>query len=290
MGGPCEIQLYQAQYHDAKCIADAAIAEVQRIEQHWSRYRDDSIISRINDAAGQSAVEVDEETAGLLDYADTAYQQSGGLFDITSGVLRRCWDFKSGEIPTSTAMADILPLVGWQHVSWERPFIRLNQVGMQIDFGGFGKEYAADSAARICRDLGAVHGLVELGGDIHVLGPHPDGSPWIIGIRDPRQPEKAITHIALSEGGMASSGDYERFMLVDGKRYCHILNPETGWPVQDSLAGVSVCAPLCLLAGTGATIAMLRGEHAAKNWLDELGLPWLTVTATCGLEGPLRPY
>ena len=84
MGGPCEIQLYQAQYHDAKCIADAAIAEVQRIEQHWSRYRDDSIISRINDAAGQSAVEVDEETAGLLDYADTAYQQSGGLFDITS--------------------------------------------------------------------------------------------------------------------------------------------------------------------------------------------------------------
>lgn len=290
MGGPCQIQLYGERESAAKVVADAAISEVQRIEQRWSRYRDDSVITQINNAAGADAVRVDSETAALLDYAQAAFEQSDGLFDITSGVLRRAWQFKSGRLPQQAEIDALLPLVGWQHARWERPHFALLKPHMEIDFGGFGKEYAADSAARVCREHGAGHGLVELGGDIHVIGPHPDGSPWRIGIRHPRDPARAVTHIALSEGGVASSGDYERFLEVDGERYCHILNPATGWPVRDACAGVSVAAPLCLLAGTGATVAMLRGASAAPEWLQKLDLPWLTVTATGDLEGPLASF
>lgn len=273
MGGPCELKLYAPNKTALQRAADAAIAEVRRIEQTYSRYRDDSVITAINNAAGKSFISVDDETAALLDYANTAFDQSGGLFDITSGVLRGAWDFKSGQLPSQNTVNALQQKVGWQRVDWQRPNIRLPQSHMELDFGGFGKEYAADAAARICKEQGIQHGLVELGGDIHVIGPHPNGAPWQIGLRNPRAPEQAIHIISVSQGGLASSGDYERFMIVDGKRYCHILNPQTGWPIEGNLAAVSVLAPLCLVAGTGATVAMLKGEKAGKAWLSALGLP-----------------
>ncbi|MBD2858880.1 FAD:protein FMN transferase [Spongiibacter sp. KMU-158] len=277
MASPCELRLYAERASVANKAAELAQAEVLRIEQTYSRYRDDSIVSRINAAAGLGPIAVDPETAALLNYAATAYQQSDGLFDITSGVLRRVWDFKSGQLPSDSAIADILPLVGWDKVHWDGQQILLTQPGMQLDFGGFGKEWAADSAARICREAGIEYGLVELGGDIHAMGPHPDGSPWQIGIRHPRDPENAIAVLPLKSGGLASSGDYERFMVVDGQRYSHILNPKTGWPITESFSAVSVVAPLCLLAGTGATVAMLKGQVEARNWLNSLELPFLLV-------------
>ncbi|NKI19244.1 FAD:protein FMN transferase [Spongiibacter sp. KMU-166] len=284
MASPCELRLYAATRQQADRAAALAQAEVQRIEYKYSRYRDDSVLSAINRAAGQSSLRVDDETAALLGYADTAWQQSGGLFDITSGVLRRAWDFKSGLLPTDAAIAELLPLIGWQRVVWNGREVSLPLAGMQLDFGGFGKEYAADAAARVCGDNGIQHGLVELGGDIHAIGPHPDGSPWRIGIRHPRAPESAIAVLALHSGGLASSGDYERYMVIDGRRYSHLLNPETGWPVTGNLASVSVVAPLCLIAGTGATVALLKGEQGSR-WLETLGLPHLSVDAQGQLGG-----
>ncbi len=285
MGGPCELRLYADSGAQAQAAADAAIAEVMRIEHKYSRYRDDSELSAINRSAGGEPVAVDEETAALLDYATTAHAESDGLFDISSGVLRRAWDFKSGRLPEATELAALRARVGWHKLHWQRPQIRL-EAGMELDFGGFGKEYAADSAARLCREQGIAHGLVELGGDIHVIGPHPGGAPWQIGIRHPRDPERAITVLPLSEGGLASSGDYERYMIVDGQRYCHILDPRSGWPVRDAPAGVSVVAPLCLLAGTAATVAMLKGVEAG-DWLAQLGLPYLCIAGDGGLSGEL---
>ena len=287
MGGPCELKLYAPTRGGVQAGADAAIAEVQRIEKFYSRYRDDSIISAINNAAGKNFIAVDEETAALLDYAHAAFEQSDGLFDITSGVLRGAWDFKSGVLPSQKRVSALRQKVGWQKVEWRPPDIRLQQAGMELDFGGFGKEYAADAAARVCKEQGIEHGLVELGGDIHVIGPHPDGSPWRVGLRDPREPEKAIHIISVRQGGLASSGDYERFMVVEGRRYCHILNPTTGWPVTEALAAVSVLAPLCLIAGTGATVAMLKGEQRGQEWLAALGLPHMWVTSTGELGGSL---
>ena len=136
------------------------------------------------------------------------------------------------------------------------------------------------------RAQGIEHGFVELGGDIAVIGPHPDGSPWRIGVRHPRKPDTALAMLELYEGALASSGYYERSITVDGLRYGHILNPKTGWPVQ-SLASVSVVAPQCLLAGTATTVAMLK-ESAAKDWLQMLELPYLAVTDEAAIFGTLK--
>lgn len=277
MGGPCELKLYGANSPSLQRAANAAMAEVKRIETKYSRYREDSLLSRINQQAGRSSVAVDAETAALLNYADAAFTHSDGLFDITSGVLRRVWDFKSGQLPSVRAIEDCRQLIGWQRVLWDGVSCGLPDSGMEIDFGGFGKEYAADRAAAVCREQGIASGLVELGGDIHVIGPHPDGSPWQIGLRNPRRPEEPIDRVSVSQGGLASSGDYERFMVVDSVRYCHLLNPKTGWPVRESPAQVSVLAPLCLVAGTGATVAMLR-EQSSAQWLESLELPYVSIS------------
>jgi thiamine biosynthesis lipoprotein len=158
---------------------------------------------------------------------------------------------------------------------------------MQLDFGGYVKEYAADRVAALCRELGLCHGLVDLGGDLAVVGPHPDGSAWRVGIRHPRAAAGAIASLALASGGIATSGDYERCLLVDGRRYSHLLNPKTGWPVR-GLASVTVAANHCLIAGTASTVAMLKGRRGAA-WLDRLGLPSLRVDARGNLSGSLAP-
>jgi FAD:protein FMN transferase len=141
---------------------------------------------------------------------------------------------------------------------------------MELDFGGIGKEYAADQAAAICRALGITHGLIDLGGDIAVIGPHPNREPWNIGIKHPRNTNASIASMAVDRGGLASSGDYERSVTIDGRRYCHILNPLTGRPCH-GLAAVSVVADGCLVAGSIATMAMLKGRDGVR-WLSGLRL------------------
>jgi FAD:protein FMN transferase len=279
LGGFCALHVYA----DDNAALRAGEAEALRIESRYSRYRADSIVARINAAAGGAPLAVDEETAALLDYAATAHAQSGGLFDITSGVLRRAWDFRAQRVPAQTDIDALLPLIGWRQVEWARPHIRLPRAGMEIDFGGFGKEYAADRIAAVLRDHGIRHGLVDLAGDICVIGPHADGSAWQIGVQHPRA-EGAIATVPLTHGAIASSGDYERAFVRDGRRYSHILDPRSGWPVQ-GLAAVSVLADQCLIAGTATTCALLLGAEAGPAWLDGLGLPYLTVDARLQLRG-----
>ncbi len=129
--------------------------------------------------------------------------------------------------------------------------------GMELDFGGFGKEYAADRAAAMIHGKGVRHGYVNLAGDIRVVGPKLDESPWLIGIQDPRNKSRTIASIPLFTGALATSGDYERFIEVDGHRYCHIINPRSGYPVT-YWRSVTVVAPLAITAGSYSTIAMLK--------------------------------
>jgi thiamine biosynthesis lipoprotein len=285
MGSPCELHLQAGSTAEARAAADLARAEVDRLERKYSRYRDDSLATRINRSAGDpEGLEVDDETAALLDYAAIAFEQSDGLFDPTSGVLRRAWDFRSGRLPGAGTIAALLPRVGWKRLRWERPRLWLPG-GMELDFGGFVKEYAADRVAEGLRRNGLRHGLVDLGGDLAVVGPHPDGSPWRVGIRDPRRPERALGCIPLHRGAIATSGDYERFMIVDGRRYSHLLDPRSGQPVE-GLASATVVAPHCLVAGTATTVALLRGSRGPA-WLASLGLPHLFVTPDGRLGGSL---
>ena len=195
MGSPCELQLWAASRAEAAPLVAAARAEVERLEAKYSRYRPASLLSRINASAGDAGgVEVDEETARLLDYARTCFETSGGLFDPTSGILRRAWDLRSGRVPAQAEIDALLGRTGWRHVRWCAPRVALTLPGMELDFGGFVKEYAADRVAELCRSLGARHGLVDLGGDLSLVGPHPDGSPWRVGIRHPLRPGRGTAH------------------------------------------------------------------------------------------------
>lgn len=278
MASENEVQLYAATQSEARAAADSAIEEVRRIEAKYSRYRADSVVSRINAAAGLATVEVDAETVQLLDYADTCFKQSGGLFDITSGVLRRVWNFAAGKPPSHDAVQALLPLIGWHQVERRHASIALPHAGMELDFGGFGKEYAVDRAAFVLAERGIRHGCVNLAGDLAVVGSHADGSPWGVGIRHPRAPGALLATLPLHSGAIATSGDYERYFEHEGLRYCHILDPRSGEPVR-GLRSATVSAPTCLVAGTATTIAMLKGDAGGMAWLEALGLPYLAVRA-----------
>ena len=287
MGGPCRLRFACADDVLAGRVITAAETEVRRLEQKYSRYLPDSLTSTINRAAGtQQPVPIDSETAAMLGFAHTLWQQSDGLFDLTAGILRRAWDFRSGRLPAQSAIDRLLPLIGWQQVQWDASSIRLPLAGMEIDFGGCVKEYACDSVGAVLARHGIERGLVDLAGDMVVVGSDSALEPWSVGICHPRRAGAAIATFSLAAGSLASSGDYERCMVVDGRRYGHILNPLTGWPVQ-GLAAVSIAAPQCLVAGGSATIAMLKPEGEALAWLAELGLPWFAVDSAMACHGEL---
>ncbi len=279
MASLCEVVLAADSAAQAQALAQAAEAEVRRIEAKFSRYLADSIVSRINAAAGAQPVLCDDETWSLLGYADSLHQASGGLFDITSGVLRRVWNFKQPRLPDPAALAEVLALVGWGRVErLQQPQgrrVRLPQAGMEIDFGGFGKEYAADRVGALLAQRGVRHGYVNLAGDIRVIGPKPDGTPWQIGIQHPRHKGQLLATIPLAQGGLATSGDYERYFELDGQRYCHVLDPRTGMPVTH-WQSVSVMAPLAVVAGNCTTIAMLK-QAQGLEFLQAAGMTYLAV-------------
>ena len=277
MASRCEVRLAAPDGAAALALAHAAIDEVKRIEAAYSRYRPDSIVGRINAAAGGEAVTCDDETWQVLGDAAHLYDSSGGLFDITSGVLRRAWDFSRPRLPDPARLQALLALVGWPAVERADGRIRLPRAGMEIDFGGFGKEYAADRAVALLQRGGVQHGYVNLGGDMRFTGPQPDGTPWRIGIQDPRRPDGVVASIAISQGALATSGDYERYVEIDGRRYCHVLDPRTGMPVSH-WRSVSVLAPLAVLAGSVSTIAMLKAADGL-SFLAHSGLSYFAVDA-----------
>ena len=282
MGSPCEVQLFAADQTAAQAAADRATAEVERLEARYSRFRSDSLLSEINRVAGAGGgITLDEETIGLIRYADTCFRQSDGLFDITSGILRRAWRFDRNQLPDRAQIDALLDRIGWQKVRWEPPHL-LFPPGMELDLGGVVKEYAADRVAALLWNGGTRHALVNLGGDVRIVGPHPDGGPWHIGVQHPRERGVAIGTLALTHGAVATSGDYERCIVVEGVRYGHVINPKTGWPVRH-MASVTVVGDLCVVAGSASTIAMLK-EEQGPIWLDSLGLPccWIDVEQRTG--------
>jgi thiamine biosynthesis lipoprotein len=278
MAAENEIQVHSEDSALAERAAALAIAEVQRIEAKYSRYRADSVVSRINANAGRVSVPVDQETRALLAYADTCWRQSDGAFDATSGVLRRAWDFKVARVPGDAELAALAACVGWDRVEVGPEGVRLRDRGMELDFGGFGKEYAVDRAALVLREAGIASALVDLAGDIMVVGSQPDGTPWRVGVRHPRDRSRIVATLAIESGAIATSGDYERFIEVDGVRHCHVLDPRTGRSAR-GFQSVTVHAASCLVAGSATTVAMVMGEARGLEWLESFELAYLAVTA-----------
>ncbi|HET8904830.1 MAG TPA: FAD:protein FMN transferase [Saccharospirillum sp.] len=279
MGGPCDLAVFDA----PDSLLDQLEAEVTRLEQRYSRYLPGSLVSAINQGAGTVQV-VDEECAGLLNYADKCFRLSEGLFDITAGVLRRAWDFKRQDIPDPEHLATVCKSIGWDRVDWNGEQLRL-EPGMELDFGGVVKEFAADRLVTLMNEAGYC-GMANLAGDIAVTGPQPDGQPWMLGVRDPLGSDQAMARVALTRGGLATSGDYERGFTRDGVRYSHILNPRNGWPVPEAPRSVTIIADHCIMAGSLATIAMLKGKEA-ESWLVSLEVPFLLCDASMSVSGTL---
>ena len=276
MGGPCEVLVDTDDAEEAESLLAVAEEEARRIERKFSRYRRDNLVHAIHQANG-APVEVDEETALLIDYAAACHELSDGMFDITSGVLRRVWTFDGGRrVPSREAVKQCLRHVGWPRVSWRKPVLTL-PAGMEIDFGGIGKEYAVDrAAARIAERTGHAF-LVNFGGDLYAAGRRRGGQPWGVGIDDPRRTgEAALYRLDVAAGGIATSGDARRFVRWRGKRLGHILNPKTGWPVEDAPRSVTVAASTCLEAGTLSTLACLQGA-GARAFLEEQGAQFWIV-------------
>jgi thiamine biosynthesis lipoprotein len=276
MGSACEVVL--AVNKDAQSIAQMAINEVRRIESKYSRYTSDSVVTHVNQQAGLASVVCDDETWALLAYAAKLHEQSGGLFDITSGVLRQAWNFQLAVLPSAENVNAMRAKVGWHKVLLQNQSVFLPDVGMEIDLGGFGKEYAADRAAQVLQAQGVTSGYVNLAGDMRFLGPKPTGEPWMIGIQDPRRPNQVVATLPMVHGGLATSGDYERYFECDGQRYCHVLNPLTGWPVK-YWRTVSVTAPAAVVAGCTSTMAMLM-EEKGLAFLQATGFDFLAMDHT----------
>ena len=269
MASPCEVHVADASRAIAERVLAAVAAEALRIERKWSRYRTDNVVHEINTAEGR-AVAVDSETARLLDYAASLYELSDGRFDITSGVLREAWRFDgSDRVPSRAAVDALRAKVGWRRVRWRRPEIAL-EPGMQIDFGGIGKEYAVDRAAALAAPLWD-RCLLNFGGDLLATGPSSSARPWRVGIEALADPGRAAKEIELGRGALATSGDARRFLMKDGKRLGHILDPRTGWPVEGAPRSVTVAASTCTEAGMLATFALLHGA-SAEAFLEAQGV------------------
>jgi len=285
MGVPCEIQIYESSRINAKQLIQELAREVSRLDKKYSSYKRESFITEINFAAGSKmGVRIDKETRNLFNHALKCFEESEGLFDVTAGALYRLWDFRNARIPEQNEIDKVLSSVGFHKLHWQGQRLHL-PAGMEIDLGGIVKEYAADATAKLARQLGIRHGLINLGGDFAVIGPQPDNVPWTVGIANPTERRSMMAKIELRDGGLASSGDYERYFEIDGKRFSHILNPKTGWPC-DGLRAVSVAGNLCIVAGSFATIAMLKPEKDALQWLADSSLPYVYMDSSEQISGP----
>ncbi|MEP1446456.1 MAG: FAD:protein FMN transferase [Paraglaciecola sp.] len=271
MASPCELLVETQDPLLANHLTSLAYLEAKRIEQKFSRYLSDNLMSTINKSEG-TPIAIDNEVFRLLEFAETCFQLSAGMFDITSGVLRQAWKFDgSDNLPAPKVVEALMPFIGWGKVKYDQTSITLDK-GMELDFGGIGKEYAVDCVAKVCAEYATTTSVVvNFGGDIQVTRPRQNKQPWLIGIESPEDDNGSTKVLKIVSGGLATSGDARRYLLKDGKRYSHILNPETGYPIENAARSVSVAAPYCIQAGLLATLALLQGANA-EAFLQEQGV------------------
>ncbi|MFT6875666.1 MAG: thiamine biosynthesis lipoprotein [Granulosicoccus sp.] len=273
MANPCEILVDTTDAIVARRVIRDVVTEVRRIEAKYSRYRSDSVISQLNNSEGRERV-LDPETARLFNFAAQCYTISGGAFDVTSGVLREIWCFDgTGHIPLQADVKARLERIGFNRLQFDGTTLTVPQ-GMEVDFGGIAKEYAVDRAiACVIAATPTTTVLVNLGGDLAVTGA-PRSGHWFVGQESASAdrevaPQNSIL-FELSLGALATSGDRYRSIVLEGRRYGHVLDPRTGWPVEDSPNSVTVADMRCTEAGVLSTLALLQGLNA-EAFLEQAG-------------------
>ncbi len=257
-----------------------AYQEMERVENLLSFHKPASEISKINRAAGTVPVKVSEETFAMVKRAKAYSQKFDGLFDVTIGAISQLWGFnddKDINIPADSTLARLLPMVNyrWIDLNDRDTTVYLSKKGMKIDLGGIAKGYAIDRGVFVLKENHINQFFLNAGGDIYTSGKKDGQSNWRVGVKHPRQLDRLIAKFELSDYAVATSGDYERYAIIDGKRYHHILDPRNGFPSKECQS-VTVLAPTAEEADATATYLFVLG-FAHLNAIHSADRPFLIV-------------
>ena len=270
MSTHCQVKCHSFDTRLVRAYQDEVLNWVAWFEARYSRFIGDSLIGRINAAAGEHWVEIDPETEALFQLCQDMIFFTRGVFDPTALPLMKLWNWKAQApvVPTEEAIRATRELVGWNKIQRRPGGIFLPRAGMLLDLGGIGKEYAVDRALTLGLERGLTNVLVDFGQDVRVHGRPANGDKWIIGLEDPHQPGKCWTAVAVNHEAVATSGDYVRHFTYAGKRFGHIIDPRTGYPVDNGVLSVSIVAPHCTFAGILSTAAFILGPRDGLEMME----------------------
>ena len=274
MGNRFELTVVSDNERYAEHCLDAAVAEISRIEALLSTYREDSETNRINAAAGLHPVRVSDETFGLIERSIRISRITQGAFDITYGSIdRRFWNFDCtmDSLPDPATARNLTRLVNFRNILLDKKecTVMLKEAGMRIGFGGIGKGYAAEMTKRKLLALNIRSGIVNASGDLAVWGTQPDGNPWTVGIAHPDAAALPFATITMRDSAVATSGNYEKFVMIGGRKYSHTIDPKTGMPIQ-GIKSVTIFSPNAEICDALATPVTIMGVGAGLHLIDQL--------------------
>jgi len=272
MGSRFDITIVANDSLTAEQNIDAVIAEVTRIENLISDWRPETQIAQVNKNAGIAPVRVDAEVFALTERALHFSKLTDGAFDISFAAMDRIWKFDGSmtEMPSPEAIKKSVEKVGYQNIVLDRmnSTIFLKKKGMKIGFGALGEGYAADRCRQMMLARGIKSGIVNGSGDMSTWGKQPDGSPWTIGVTNPLQRDTVFAIVLLKQPAVVTSGSYEKFVMLNGKRYAHIINPKTGYPAT-GVSSVTIFGPSAETANGFSTSMMVLGKEAGLKLLKK---------------------
>jgi thiamine biosynthesis lipoprotein len=274
MGNHFELSVVAAEESWAEERIDAGVQEIRRIEKLLTTYSEDSETSLINANAGMDPVPVSAETFGLIERSMRISQLTQGAFDITYGSIdKRLWNFDTSlqVLPDAVTAKQMVRLIDYRKIvlDGEKRTVMLKEKGMRIGFGGIGKGYAAEMAKAVMRQMGVSSGIVNASGDLTAWGYQPDGKPWTIGIVNPNMAGQIFSYLDITDMAVATSGNYEKYILIDGKKYSHTINPRTGLPVT-GIKSVTILCPHAEIADAMATPVMIMGIRAGLDMINQM--------------------
>ena len=274
MGNRFEISVVDDAEETANQHIDAAVEEIRRIEKLLTTFDTTSQTNQINQYAGEHPVKVDQEVFELIKRSKIISQLTQGAFDITYGsVDKRLWNFdqEMKALPDAETAARMVRLINYRNVIMDekKGTVFLKEAGMRIGFGGIGKGYAAEMARRLLIQRGVKSGVVNAAGDLTVWGYQPNGKPWTIGIADPGSAKHPFSYLDITDMAVATSGNYEKFVVIDGKRYSHTIDPKTGLPVH-GIKSVTIMSPNAEIADAMATPVMIMGIHVGLDLVNQV--------------------
>jgi FAD:protein FMN transferase len=274
MGNRFELTIVDDDASTAAANIELAIEEIRRIEKVLTTFSDDSVTNLINRNAGIAPVHVDQEVFSLISRSTRISAVTQGAFDITYGSIdKKLWNFDQTmtALPDAATAKQLVRLINYRNIILDEKnsTVFLKEKGMRIGFGGIGKGYAAENAKRLLLNNGVQSGVVNAAGDLSAWGYQPNGKPWTIGIADPNAADHPFSSLAITNMAVATSGNYEKFVMIDGKKYSHTIDPKTGLPVR-GIKSVTIICPNAEIADAMATPVMIMGVKVGLNMINQL--------------------